>query len=174
MNSKSAAIGLFATLLACALLGSAYADEYDVEFNNRWFNVAGGNNFVGKMRISGEIRPTAMPPIGDITITVTEGMKSKVIAEIKSNKIIRVLLIESTGHVALEVIADYKILNTGERGESRISLRLPYAGNPINTLITGTGQAKLSMNTSTGLLEFDAAGRDVKIGTIRKRAPPRR
>jgi hypothetical protein len=174
MNSKSAAIGLFATLLACALLGSAYADEYDVEFNNRWFNVAGGNNFVGKMRITGAINATATPPIGDITITVTEGMKSKVIAEIKSHMVLRILLIESTGHVALGLLVDYKLLDTGERGESRLDLKLPYAGNPPNTLLTGTGQAKFSMNTSTGLLSFEATGPDIKIGTIRKRAPPRR
>ena len=59
MQTKSAVTRLFAPLLACVLLSNAWADEYDVDFDGKWFNVTGSDNFVGKMRISGAINATA-------------------------------------------------------------------------------------------------------------------
>jgi hypothetical protein len=174
MNPKSTAARLFAPLLVCVLFNSAWADEYDVEFNGKSFNVTGSDKFAGRMRISGAINATATPPVGTITITVTEGKQNAVFAEVKSNKIIRVVLIESSGHVALDVVADYKIPKTGERGESVLYLKLPYAGNPPKTLTTGTESKKMSMHTSTGLLTFEATAANVRIGTVSKRPPPRR
>jgi hypothetical protein len=174
MQTKSAVTRLFAALLACVLLNNAWADEYDVDFNGKWFNVTGSDNFVGKLRISGAINATATPPVGTITVTVTQGAQNTVFAEVKSNKIIRVVLIESTGHVALDVVADYKIPKTGQRGESVLYLKLPYAGKPPKTLTTGTDSRKMSMRTSTALLTFDATVSDIRIGTVSKRPPPRR
>jgi hypothetical protein len=174
MQTKSAVTRLFAASLACVLFSNAWADEYDVDFNGKWFNVTGSDNFVGKMRISGAINATATPPVGTITVTVTQGTQNAVFAEVKSNKIIRVALIETAGYVALDVVADYKIPKTGKRGESVLYLKLPYAGKPPKTLTTGTESKKMSMRTSTGLLTFDATVAGIRIGTVSKRPPPRR
>jgi hypothetical protein len=179
MSTQSAATRIFATLLACAFFGSAlfssaWADDYDVEFNGKWFNVTGTDNFVGKMRISGEINATAHPPVGTITVTVAQGKSNSVFAEVKSNKIVRVLLIDTAGYVTLDVLADYKIPSTGERGESVLYLKLPYTGNPPKSLTTGNDQRQMAMNTSTGLLTFDATAPGIRIGTVSKRPPPRR
>ena len=174
MITKSAATLLYTTLLACALYGNAWADDYDVEFNGKSFSVTGSENFTGKMRISGTINATATPPVGNITITITEGKQNAVFAEVKSNKIIRAVLIESSGFVALDVVADYKIPKTGERGESVLYMRLPYAGNPPKSLSTGTDRSTMSMRTSTGQLTFNANVQGIRIGTVSKRPPSRR